>query len=165
MPEDHEQAAGNGLEEEMQRLEWAEEAVQQAVRSAESQGPAMQHTAHAVLQVLKYAAQLGIKLGELADTFARVEGIAGVAREMTELGRLVDEAGGKLAAPPEELAQRLASIKAGETTVQGGTLTLQFPAIGRLVAAANRAEVSVADFATKAILDAIAEVERWKPGQ
>jgi hypothetical protein len=170
---EHEPA--NGLEEEARRLQHAEEAVQQAIRSAEKQGPAMQHLAHAVLQVLKYAAHLGIHLNELTDAFLEANGVAGVAREMTAIGRLVDEAGGKLAAPPTEIAARLASIKAATPlfldpapqtvhgTVHQNTLMLPFPDVNRLIGAANLASMSVVDFATKAILDAIDHVERGKP--
>jgi hypothetical protein len=178
MTEDRDQAAAaepaNGLEEESQRLEWAEEAVQQAVRSAENQGPAMQHMAHAVLQVLKYAAQLGIHLNELTDAVTgREAGAAYVGGEMAALGEMLDRVGPLLAAGPEEIAGRLEAVKAGlpyldpaPQTVQGtthqSTLMIPFAEVPRLVAAANTAGLTVVEFATEAILDAIAAIEQGK---
>ena len=181
MTEDRDQAAAaepaNGLEEEAQLLDAAEQAVQQAIRlaTATTTVPALQHTAHALLQVLKYAAQLGIHLNELTDAVTgREAGAAYVGAEMAALGEMLDRAGPLLAAGPAEIAGRLEAVKAGlpyldpaPQTVQGtthqSTLMLPFAAIDRLIAAANLAEVSVVDFATKAIMDAIAHVERGKP--
>jgi hypothetical protein len=169
---------GNGLEETMERLESAGEAVQQAMNSAQNQGPAMQHTAHAVLQVLKYAERLGIQLGELSDAFTRSQrasSVAYVGGEMAALGDALEQAGPLLAAGPDEIAARFDAARAGvpyldpaPQTVAGTThqsaLMLPFAEVPRLVAAANTAGLTVIEFATTAILDAIAAIERGKPG-
>ena len=166
----------NGHEAAAQRLDAAEQAVQQAIRSAANNGPAIQHTAHAVLQVLKYAEQIGIQLGELGDAFTRAQresSVAYVGGEMAALGDLIERAGPLLAAGPDEIAGRLAAAKAGTPyldpaplTVAGtthqSTLMLPFAEVPRLVAAANTAGLTVVEFATAAILDAITAIERGK---
>ena len=169
----------NGLDEQMRRLEAAGQAVQQAVRSAADNGPAMQHTAHAVLQVLKYAELIGIQLGELGDAFARAQresSAAYVGGEMAALGEIIERAAPLLAAGPDEVAGRLQAAQAGvpyldpaPLTVAGtthqSTLMLPFTEVARLVAAANTADLTVVEFATRAIMDAIAVIERGKPGK
>lgn len=170
----------NGLEEMMQRLEAAGEAVQQAVTSASHDGPAAQHTAHAVLQVLKYAELIGIQLGQLSDAFARAQRESSaiyVGGEMAALGEIIDRAAPLLAAGPDEVAGRLEAAQAGvpyldpaPLTVAGtthqSTLMLPFTEVPRLVAAANIAGVTVIEFAITAIMDHIGDVERHgRPGK
>lgn len=167
-------APANGHEEAARRLEAAEEAAQQATRTTRDQGPALQHTAHAVLQVLKYAELLGIQLAELRDAFARAQAVD-AGREMAELGELIDRAGPLLATGPDEIAARFDAARAGVPyldpaprtvagTTHASTLMLPMPAgdVARLAAAAENSGLTVVEFATAAILDAVALVERGK---
>ena len=164
-------------DEGLQRLEAASQAVSRATRLTRDSVPALQALAHAVLQVLKYAEHVGIQLSELGDRI-RSESAAAVGRDMTETAELLEAAAPLLAAAPAEIAHRLDRIHKGETepyldpapaTVAGTThqstlmLPMQSRDIDRLVAAANTAGLTVVEFATAAVLDAIAVMERGKP--
>lgn len=170
----------NGHEAASQRLAAATDAVSDAMRTAQNQGPAAGALAQAVLQVLKYAELLGIQLNELADTYRResaARAAAAAGREFAELSELVEQAAPLLRAAPDEIAHRLDRIKSGSEAyldpapaeVAGTThkstlmLPMQSRDIDRLVAAANAAGLSVVEFATTAVLDAIAVMERGKP--
>lgn len=129
----------NGLEEAMQRLEAAGQAVQQAMRSADRNGPAVMHVAHAVLQVFKYVELLGIQLAEVRDHVGGAKDPGpGAELDVAELG-YVDPQGVPLAG----------------TVSTAVRIPLTPTNAARLIHAARQAGVSPVEFATAAILRAV----------